>query len=725
MKILLLLFIFINISYNYYVYQAKEAIEYLMSQKYDKTKLDEIKINLAKTFEEFYAFNTIMNNPPQPTFNANYHPKINISQEIREINTYNISLYEFQQNLKRIFAKTRDGHTSVSLDKMLNLPNNQLFNPISFYFKKDEKKRLRLYGTVYPDYQFRKYFVNSKEVFNVMNKNRNNYIEKINNMDPIDYIMKFGEEFFNLRNAHGAFAVKMANYNRFNIRDLPFQAVDVTNFSVVYHGGDNFTTDFLLLCDRELIPKNYLRGNKDNFISDAPFNPVKIDEYGIMQFKIDEDIHKNEEVEWNINYNDKFKCKVDDKNKYNIFFVKSFSETVKSIPEYELVVSMCFTLFDENDYKYIFISSFNTGGQVRLSQGLLEQLSPLTTMNMYGRFRITKTLKELSSNITGVSIDTCENVPISHFFEKKNKVFYGEELSDELSAPFLCMEKNVRKNLNFMRDKMKHKRKPTDLIAFTDYYSFSATSIFFKYMQYYGGGITVGYYGIPKKVGIPLDSSMSPSLIASTEYFRSYEPFNQINQKYGIQMQCAYVQTFYKESDKDIPLEFNVEPVDERFEYYDFFYESNLNDFINEADNIFKKYETKCNPKNKRLVLVKEECDGQFENKHTHGGYECGDDGFWSTKCVPSYCDIGYLFDRNKKKCIPDPCDDTEEEVSSQEEEPSNIVEIILIIICCLLFLGILIIGIFIYIKMNKYKIKINNIPMEDEDRMDKNKLII
>jgi hypothetical protein len=41
-----------------------------------------------------------------------------------------------------------------------------------------------------------------------------------------------------------------------------------------------------------------------------------------------------------------------------------------------------------------------------------------------------------------------------------------------------------------------------------------------------------------------------------------------------------------------------------------------------------------------------------------HGGYECNDEGFWSDKCVPSYCDNGYYFDEIKVECIKDICID-------------------------------------------------------------------
>ena len=66
---------------------------------------------------------------------------------------------------------------------------------------------------------------------------------------------------------------------------------------------------------------------------------------------------------------------------------------------------------------------------------------------------------------------------------------------------------------------------------------------------------------------------------------------------------------------------------------------------------IFEKYKTQCNPKNKKLVLVNDECYNIFENNYTHGGYICGDNGKWSKKCVPSYCDPGYIFNYTSNKC--------------------------------------------------------------------------
>ena len=57
-------------------------------------------------------------------------------------------------------------------------------------------------------------------------------------------------------------------------------------------------------------------------------------------------------------------------------------------------------------------------------------------------------------------------------------------------------------------------KNPTDIIVFTDAYSYSATSSFIKSLQTAGGAILVGYYGNPKIEGINMfDACQSPSQV--------------------------------------------------------------------------------------------------------------------------------------------------------------------------------------------------------------------
>ena len=72
-------------------------------------------------------------------------------------------------------------------------------------------------------------------------------------------------------------------------------------------------------------------------------------------------------------------------------------------------------------------------------------------------------------------------------------------IKEDVTRPFFMADKKLKKLSLQLRKNMKNKRKPTDIMVFTDGFSFSATSIFIKYLQYYGGGIVVGYFGHPYK----------------------------------------------------------------------------------------------------------------------------------------------------------------------------------------------------------------------------------
>ena len=71
-----------------------------------KTKESDLKIivdSLSSLFEEAYAFNEIAKNPPQPSFNSSYHGKVDIQQNLKDLNLKDISMYKFYQEIKLLF----------------------------------------------------------------------------------------------------------------------------------------------------------------------------------------------------------------------------------------------------------------------------------------------------------------------------------------------------------------------------------------------------------------------------------------------------------------------------------------------------------------------------------------------------------------------------------------------------------------------------------------------
>ena len=261
-----------------------------------------------------------------------------------------------------------------------------------------------------------------------------------------------------------------------------------------------------------------------------------------------------------------------------------------------------------------------------------------------------------------ISINKYISMKVNDFMKKNKRKFeindiikidYGENITGYLTKPLEDLSWLDEEIINYKK-KLKNKRKPNEIIIFTDGYSFSAASTFIKYFQYYGGGIVVGYFGNPKESNIPFDSGQSSSSIFKNEtlYLQSPNSYKKLYDKYNISLKMPGNQNFFDDLNLNLPLEYIVTPVDERVDIYTHFKDKYYNLFINEAIQIFNKYKNKCNAKNKKLVFVTNKCDGKFENKYTHGGYICGNNGFWSDKCVPSYCDINYVFNHKIKKCL-------------------------------------------------------------------------
>ena len=97
------------------------------------------------------------------------------------------------------------------------------------------------------------------------------------------------------------------------------------------------------------------------------------------------------------------------------------------------------------------------------------------------------------------------------------------------------------------KKKLINKRKPTEIIIYTDGYSFSAASNFVKYAQYYGGGIVTGFFGNPTKDNIPFDSGQSSSSVIDnkTLYLISPNSYKYLYKKYNITMKIPGYQCFF------------------------------------------------------------------------------------------------------------------------------------------------------------------------------------
>ena len=107
---ILFFFSIFNLSFNIELCQPREIINYLEKSIASQKDLEIIKEGISNLLSDLYAFYEIAKNPPQPSFDPNYHNKVDLKKEINNIQTQNRSLYNFYQDILKILTKTRDGH---------------------------------------------------------------------------------------------------------------------------------------------------------------------------------------------------------------------------------------------------------------------------------------------------------------------------------------------------------------------------------------------------------------------------------------------------------------------------------------------------------------------------------------------------------------------------------------------------------------------------------------
>ena len=397
-------------------------------------------------------------------------------------------------------------------------------------------------------------------------------VKSINGKNPFDFISEFGNNYLNCRSPHANFAFKSENIlSSYTLTNYPFSYEELSKLNVVYESGDNFTINYLLMTGLDLdaveIKRNFLL-KKNNIKKESNYHFIDINkiQYNIERNAIESNkniLNSNKKlkdfstyINWDLEFPNIVKCRVDNENKINVYCINNFrgEETPDNFLD---MLAMCAALFDNNTYPIALIGNLNEGESALLYHFFLEMLSPLITSKLYAALRKTEGIMKntilMSMNISDA--EKCEEHPLKDYFNKVNKINYGNGITDELSEIFLWDGgKGTRKSLEELKLILKNKRKPTDIVVIADGYSFSATSILLKYLQYYGGGITFGIYQHPNKRDVPFDSSLSPSPAFTHEDLSILnEEYRIMNEKYNFKLQIPALQTFYNINKIDVP----------------------------------------------------------------------------------------------------------------------------------------------------------------------------
>ena len=266
MKILIL-FLYISIINTQYVGNASEFIEYLRSTTPANETILKAGLETTKEFLKQYIYYKVASNPPQPDFDDNYFPKLDIDNLFNNIKTKDTNYFDFRTEFLSAIYKLNDFHTQP-LFYLLPLSNMIYYGPIKLSARYDNKtNKAKMYANFYLQPELYKYFNNSEHLIKTIQNNLNTSIESINGKDPFNFIQDFTD--IKLRSNQGTYVFKQALYysNNFNI---PVTLKELTNFTVIYSNGDNFTTEYLVrVINNEVNNFKFYENKNDNknFIS--------------------------------------------------------------------------------------------------------------------------------------------------------------------------------------------------------------------------------------------------------------------------------------------------------------------------------------------------------------------------------------------------------------------------------------------------------------------------
>ena len=428
---------------------------------------------------------------------------------------------------------------------------------------------------------------------------------------------------------------------------------------IFYYYFDNF---YLGENEDELYKYSLNKFKNQNTFSKFPsFSDIE-EEFLISKgLKQKKQVLKNEEINWDILYEETkgrtkyLKCRVDEKNKVNVFVQNSFSFNYDRAAEKSLE---CARLFYSNEYPLIIILDHNDGGNLFLSQLLVQILQIKIANRRYESFRLTEISKEYFNNIKWevdrvdlINQETCEIIKSFSDIEETTDHYNYNNLDIEhkrtkMIERFSTAWKNY---LNTFREEYFNSTKvknPTEIIVFTDSYSFSSASGFIKDFQNNGGAIVVGYYGNPMKDGLEFDESQSHSGV----HYLKETTFCKNLEELGFTIDGVTVSEFYDDfrEENPIPREYTMNPVDYRVDIYSPYSDDIYEQFINEGLKVYNLSNngTYCNGKNERLLLHDDNCKIIEGDQYAHGGYKCNRENKWNKeKCEVYYCDIGYYYD--------------------------------------------------------------------------------
>ena len=487
--------------------QYDDIYEQLLNETVSEEYCTEVISNITKLLEEGYIFLDFFKSIIKPKGDKSYNiNSLDLIKELEAINKTDRKFYNFLRDIHKIIRKTGDNHlgfyAGYGPEKNVNLFSYHYTIP--FMFKVIDQRDDN--GNVNDTYLIMA--KNEEETPSQLNNETEprykNYLNKkiinINDTDPFEFIGNLLGDFSVGHNSQINYVFTLDSIQDIGIVQYPLLKEELSNITLKFEDGENYTFSFyfnLINADNSF-EKYYIKILDNYYINNLPLPNIKTiyEEYKQKNDPNYKPKRKMETIKWN--YESKegiIKCKIDEDNKKNVMYQSSFGP--RNYYEYEEVMFKCFDAFYFNNYEIIIIESNNRGGYSELCFPITQYLRPKILGTVPTSFKNTDLNYEyFMKGDENLNPETCKPFDSKEELTRDTVDNYGNGVTHNRTNVFDFYSVYSKKFMEEKRRKYietKNTKKPTEIIIFTDGFTFSCGSVLIKNMQVYGSAIVVGY----------------------------------------------------------------------------------------------------------------------------------------------------------------------------------------------------------------------------------------
>jgi len=485
-------------------------------------------------------------------------------------------------------------------------------------------------------------------------------VTSIDNQDPLEFLGGFFGEYNEMKSLQGSLALSQLMENSgFWLYNYPSDNV-FKNHTIRYSDGTQivFHTGFINAAN-----------TRKRGLDEGIFNPKTFVTLN-QEMKVMKELMKQKQEKGKVQTEAPSKAVRDSgilcgaTNGFNYVRVETFG----SDPDvFARTVKSCAAYFDNNDYPIAIIFPVNGGGYGVSEAVLFQAFMPNADNRYLAAIRKTDTNYNITmdpeygyvysfSDYDGNNCYDYQYNRIGTFWEESVIDNLGNGVTHNRTKKTYIAQKNYLYD-TFTNAMKKNIRKPTDIVVVTDGYCFSACSLFVNNVIRAGSAIVTGM-GPTYPNDTRFVAAQCPSSVISPEGM--FEEADD-NNKLGLQFTTTFFETYNISEKKDeiYPGDYDTLRIDKHLGLYEYFSSRDVetSEIIKYVKVVHEEFKTKCNPANKRLFMVTDNCTVSDEHA-LDVGYPCGSNGEWDrSQCKISTCDQGYVVDFENNKCVPNKCD--------------------------------------------------------------------